>query len=54
LFTKRKIHKNHQPRSKELRRRCKQHWIIEKKVAIESPRNAFKRKNRVEGGTSSS
>jgi hypothetical protein len=32
FVTKRKIHKNHMPRSRELKRRCRQHWRKEKKL----------------------
>jgi hypothetical protein len=50
LCIKRRIHRIHQPRLKEVRRRCKQHWKIEKKATIDSPRSVFKRKNKVEEG----
>jgi hypothetical protein len=32
LCIKRAIHKNHQPRLKELGRRCKKNWKIERKL----------------------
>jgi hypothetical protein len=32
LFNNRRIHKNHKPRSKELEKRYRQHWRIERKL----------------------
>jgi hypothetical protein len=55
LFTKRKIHRNYRPSSKELKRRCRQQKINRRKAIVESSRSVLKRKNKVkEGGTSRS
>jgi hypothetical protein len=50
LYIKRIIHKNHQPRFKDLRRRCRQHQKIEKNLQHIIQEMVFKRKNKVEEG----
>jgi hypothetical protein len=54
LYIKRIIHINHQPRLKELRRRCRQHWKTKKKVTTDAQRSVLKRKNKVAKGGASS
>jgi hypothetical protein len=51
LCIKKRIHKNHQLRLKELRKRCRQHW---NKVVANSLKNVLKKKNRVKIGRASS
>jgi hypothetical protein len=50
LYIKRIIHKNHQPRFKDLRRRCRQHQKIERNLQHIIQEMVFKKKNRVEEG----
>jgi hypothetical protein len=50
LCIKRRIHVNHWPRLKKTREEMQTTLEDRKKVAVDSPRNVLKKKNRVEGG----